>query len=100
MKLKKLLTPVCWAIVAAMGITLTGCSFNIGDVHDEISSVVNKESSSDTDYESSTDKDSENSSDNKNSTDANTESSNGGTWVQTEMKYYAYKNGEEPYALA
>ena len=97
MKLKKLLTPVCWAIVTAMGITLTGCSFNIGDVHDEISSVVNKESSSDTDYESSTDKDSENSSDNKNSTDANTESSNGGTWVQTETMYFAYENGEQQY---
>lgn len=105
MKLKKLLTPICCAIVAAMGLTLTGCDLNVKDILDEISSVVNEESSSDTDHESSRDKDSgnsrdtdyESSSDNENSTDANTESSNGGTWVQTEMKYYAYKNGEEKY---
>lgn len=69
MKLKKLLTPVCWAIIVAMGITLTGCVSNGRDVLDEISSVMNEESSRDTNTESSGD---------KNSTDANTESSNGG----------------------
>ena len=94
MKLKKLLTPICCAIVAAMGLTLTGCDLNVRDILDEISSVVNEEIGSDTDYGSSRDTDYEN------STDTNTESSNGGTWVQTEMKYYAYKNGEEPYAPA
>ena len=105
MKLKKLFTMAYCVIIAAMGITLTGCSFNIGDVHDETSSVVNEESSSDTDYESSTDKDSESSSDkdsesssdNENSTDTNSESSNGGTWVQTETRYFAYENGEQQY---
>ena len=75
MKLKKLLTPVCWAIIVAMGITLTGCDLNGRGVLDEISSVMNGESSLDT----------------------NTESSNGGKWVQTETRYFAYKNGEEQY---
>lgn len=89
MKLKKLLTSVCWAIIVAMGITLTGCDLNVGDILDEISSVVNEKIGSDTNTE--------NSSGNKNSTDANTESSNGGTWVQTETKYFAYKDGEEQY---
>ena len=97
MKLKKLLTPVCCAIVVAMGLTLTGCDLNVGDILDEISSVVNEEIGSDTDYESSSDKDSENSNGNENSTDANTESSNGGTWVQTETRYFAYENGEQQY---
>ena len=41
MKLKKLLTPVCWAIIVAMGITLTGCDSNGRGVLDETSSVVN-----------------------------------------------------------
>lgn len=94
MKLKKLITMACCAIVVAMGLTLTGCDLNVRDILDEISSVVNEEIGSDTDYGSSRDTDYEN------STDTNTESSNGGTWVQTEMKYYAYKNGEEPYAPA
>ena len=97
MKLKKHLTPVCWAIIVAMGITLTGCDLNVGDILDEIGSVVNEEIGSDTDYESSSDKDSENSNGNENSTDANTESSNGGTWVQTETRYFAYENGEQQY---
>lgn len=89
MKLKKLLTPVCWAIIVAMGITLTGCDSNGRGVLDETSSVVNEEIGSDTDYESSND--------NENSTDENTESSNGGTWVQTGTKYFAYENGEKQY---
>ena len=55
MKLKKLLTPICCAIVAAMGLTLTGCDLNVRDILDEISSVVNEEIGSDTDHESSTD---------------------------------------------
>ena len=120
MKLKKLLTPICCAIVAAMGLTLTGCDLNVRDILDEIGSVVNEEIGSNTDYESSrdkdsgnrtdndsgnssdkdsenTDKDSENSNGNENSTNANTESSNGGTWVQTETRYFAYENGEQQY---
>ena len=96
MKLKKLLTPVCCAIVVAMGLTLTGCNLNIKDIIDGFSNDTSAESTN-TDHESSRDTDYESSSDNENSTDANTESSNGGTWVQTEMKYYAYKNGEEKY---
>ena len=83
MKLKKLLTPVCWAIIVAMGITLTGCDSNGRGVLDEISSVVNEEIGSDTDHESST--------------DTNTEISNGGKWVQTETRYFAYENGEQQY---
>ena len=97
MKLKKLLTPVCWAIIVAMGITLTGCDSNGRGVLDEISSVVNEEIGSDTDHESNTDTNTESSSGNENSTDANTESSNGGKWVQTETRYFAYKNGEKQY---
>ena len=96
MKLKKLLTPVCCAIVVAMGLTLTGCDLNVGDILDGFSNHTSTEST-DTDYESSSDKDSGNSSDNENSTDANTESSNGGTWVQTETMYFAYENGEQQY---
>lgn len=92
-------------IIVAVGITLTGCDSNGRDVPDEISSIVNEEIGSDTDHESShdidsensTDKDSENSNGNENSTDANTESSNEGKWVQTETRYFAYKNGEEQY---
>ena len=91
MKLKKLLTPVCWAIIVAMIITLTGCVSNGRGTLNGIGSVMNEESSRDTNTESSGD---------KNSTDANTEGSNGGKWVQTEVKHYAYKNGEEPYASA
>ena len=75
MKLKKLITMACCAIVVAMGLTLTGCDLNVRDILDEISSVVNEESS----------------------TDTNTASSDGGTWVQTETRYFAYKNGEEQY---
>ena len=75
MKLKKLITMACWAIVVAMGITLTGCNLNVKDILGEISSVVKEESS----------------------TDTNTASSDGGTWVQTETRYFAYKNGEKQY---
>ena len=81
MKLKKLLASC--VLIAAMGITLTGCDLNIKGFVDEINSVVNDESSSDTDNESSS--------------DTNVEDSNSGTWVLTETKYYAYMNGEEPY---
>lgn len=87
MKLKKLITMVCCAIVAAMGITLTGCNY----ILDEIDSVVNEESSTDTSAEISTGTNAET------GTDTNTESSNGGTWVQTETRYFAYKDGEEQY---
>lgn len=111
MKLKKLLASC--VLIAAMGITLTGCDLDIKGIVDEINSVVNDESSRDTEHESSSDKDSgsskdkdsgnsrdtntESSSDSENSADTNTEEPKTGTWVQTEMKYYAYKNGEEPY---
>ena len=67
------------------------------DTDHESSRDKDSGNSRDTDYESSTDTNTQSSSDNENSSDANTESSNGGTWVQTEMKYYAYKNGEEKY---
>ena len=63
MKLKKLLTPVCCAIVVAMGLTLTGCDLNVRDILDEISPVVNEEIGSYTDYESSSDTDYESSGD-------------------------------------
>ena len=53
MKLKKLLASC--VLIAAMGITLTGCSFNIGNILNENSSVVNDESSRDTDYGNSSD---------------------------------------------
>lgn len=89
MKLKKLITMACWAIIVAMGITLTGCDLNVKDILDEIGSIVNEEIGSDTDYESN--------SGNGNSTDTNTESSNGGKWVQTETRYFAYENGEKQY---
>ena len=108
MKLKKLLASC--VLIAAMGITLTGCNLDIKGIVDEINSVVNDESSRDNDYESSRDTDNGNSSDtdygNSNNTDndsstdssdTNVEDSNSGTWVLTETKYYAYMNGEEPY---
>ena len=104
MKLKKLLASC--VLIAVMGITLTGCDLDIKGIVDEINSVVNDESSRDNDYESSRDTDYGNSSDtntensstdNESSADTNTEEPKTGTWVQTEMKYYAYKNGEEPY---
>lgn len=115
MKLKKLLASC--VLIAAMGITLTGCNLDIKGIVDEINSVVNDESSRDNDYESSRDTDYGNSSDtdygnsnntdndsstdsstdNESSTDTNVENSNSGTWVLTETKYYAYMNGEEPY---
>ena len=88
MKLKKLLTPVCWAIIVAMIITLTGCVSNGRGTLNGIGSVMNGESSRDTNTESGGD---------KNSTDANTEGSNGGKWVQTETRYFAYENGEQQY---
>ena len=113
MKLKKLFTMAYCVIIAAMGITLTGCNVNVRDVLDEISSVVNEEigsdtdhessrytdheSSSDTDHESSSDTNTENSSGNENNTDANTEKPKSGTWVQTETRYFAYENGEQQY---
>lgn len=75
MKLKKLITMACCAIVVAMGLTLTGCDLNVRDILDEIGSIVNEESSRDT----------------------NTASSDGGTWVQTETRYFAYENGEKQY---
>ena len=53
MKLKKLITMTCWAIIVAMGITLTGCNLNVKDILGEISSVVNEESSTDTNTASS-----------------------------------------------
>ena len=111
MKLKKLLTPVCCAIVVAMGITLTGCNLNINDIIDGFSNDTSVESTN-TDYESSRDKNSGNSSDkdsestdtntqsssdSENSADTNTEEPKTGTWVQTETRYFAYKNGEEQY---
>ena len=80
MKLKKLLASC--VLIAAMGITLTGCSFNIGNILNENSSVVNDENSS---------------TDNESSSDTNIKNPNSGTWVLTETKYYAYKNGEEQY---
>ena len=97
MKLKKLFTMAYCAIIAAMGLTLTGCDVNVRDVLDEISSVVNEESSSDTDYESSRGSEHESSTGNESSTDTNTASSDGGTWVQTETRYFAYENGEQQY---
>lgn len=108
MKLKKLLTPVCCAIVVAMGLTLTGCNLNIKDIIDGFSNHTSAEST-DTDYESSrytdyesntessSDTDYESSSDSENSADTNTEEPKTGTWVQTETRYFAYKNGEEQY---
>ena len=112
MKLKKLLILAYCVIIAAMGLTLTGCDLNIKDIIDGFSNDTSAEST-DTDHESSRDKDSGNSSDmdSGNSTDTNTESSSDsensadtnteepktGTWVQTETRYFAYKNGEEQY---
>lgn len=107
MKLKKLLASC--VLIAAMGITLTGCNLDIKGIVDEINSVANDESSRDTDNESSRDTNTENSSDtntensstdNESSSDTNVEDSNSGTWVLTETKYYAYMNGEEPYVSA
>lgn len=110
MKLKKLLASC--VLIAAMGITLTGCDLDIKGIVDEINSVVNDESSRDTDYGNShdtntensstdngnsSDTNTENSSDSENSTDTNTEEPKTGTWVQTETRYFAYKNGEERY---
>ena len=105
MKHKKLFTMAYCVIIAVMGITLTGCSINISDALDKIDSVVNEEIGSDTDYESSrdtdygssTDTNTESSSDSENSADTNTEEPKTGTWVQTETRYFAYKNGEEQY---
>lgn len=88
MKLKKLLASC--VLIAAMGITLTGCDLDIKGIVDEINSVVNDESSRDTNTENS-------STDNESSTDTNIENPNSGTWVLTETKYFAYKNGEEQY---
>ena len=88
MKLKKLLASC--VLIAAMGITLTGCSFNIGNILNENSSVVNNENSSVVNDENS-------STDNESSSDTNIKNPNSGTWVLTETKYYAYKNGEEQY---
>ena len=99
MKLKKLLASC--VLIAAMGITLTGCSFNIGNILNENSPVVNDENSRYTDYGNSSDTNTENSStDNESSSDTNIENPNSGTWVLTETKYYAYMNGEEPYVSA
>lgn len=106
MKLKKLLILAYCVIVATMGITLTGCNLNIKDIIDGFSNDTSAEStntdyesSRDTDYGSSRDTDCESSRDTDygSSTDTNTEKPKTGTWVQTEMKYYAYKNGEEKY---
>lgn len=98
MKLKKLLASC--VLIAAMGITLTGCDLDNKGIVDEINSVVNDESSRDTDYGNSSDTNTENSStDNESSTDTNIENPNSGTWVLTETKYYAYMNGEEPYFM-
>lgn len=106
MKLKKLLTSC--VLIAAMGITLTGCDLDIKGIVEDINSVVNDESSRDTntensstDNESSSDTDygNSNNTDNDSSTDTNVENSNSGTWVLTETKYYAYMNGEEPYCF-
>ena len=96
MKLKKLLILAYCVIVATMGITLTGCNLNIKDIIDGFSNDTSAESTN-TDYESSRDTDYESSRDTDygSSTDTNTEKPKTGTWVQTEMKYYAYKNGEE-----
>ena len=88
MKLKKLLASC--VLIAAMVITLTGCSFNIGNILNENSSVVNNENSSVVNDENS-------STDNESSSDTNIKNPNSGTWVLTETKYYAYKNGEEQY---
>ena len=88
MKLKKLLASC--VLIAAMGITLTGCSFNIGNILNENSSVVNNENSSVVNDENS-------STDNESSSDTNIKNPNSGTWVLTETKYFAYKNGEEQY---
>ena len=107
MKLKKLLASC--VLIAAMGITLTGCDLDIKGIVDEINSVVNDESSRDTDNESSRDTDYGNSSDtntensstdNESSSDTNIENPNSGTWVLTETKYYAYMNGEAPYVVS
>ena len=107
MKLKKLLASC--VLIAAMGITLTGCDLDTKGIVDEINSVVNDESSRDTDYGNSRDTDYGNSSDtntensstdNESSTDTNVEDSNSGTWVLTETKYYAYMNGEAPYVVS
>ena len=91
MKLKKLLASC--VLIAAMGITLTGCDLDIKGIVDEINSVVNDESSRDTNTENS-------STDNESSTDTNIENPNSGTWVLTETKYYAYMNGEAPYVVS
>ena len=77
MKLKKLLTSC--VLIAAMGITLTGCDLDIKGIVDEINSVVNDGNSSDTNTENS-------STDNESSTDTNIENPNSGTWVLTERK--------------
>ena len=96
MKLKKLLASC--VLIAAMGITLTGCDLDSKGIVDEINSVVNDENSRDTDYGNSSDTNTENSStDNESSSDTNIENPNSGTWVLTETKYFAYKNGEEQY---
>ena len=108
MKLKKLLTSC--VLIAAMGITLTGCDLNIRGIFGESSSDTDYESSSDKDNESSRDTDygsssdtdygNSNNTDNDSSTDTNIENPNSGTWVLTETKYYAYMNGEAPYVVS
>lgn len=59
MKLKKSTILVCCAIIASMGITLTGCGNSSSD-KDAGNSSVNVESSTDTNTESSTDINDEN----------------------------------------
>ena len=98
MKFKKTIILASCVLIAAMGITLTGCDLDIKGIVDEKNSVVNDESSHNTDYANSSDTSTENNStDNESSSDTNIENPNSGTWVLTETKYFVYKDGEEQY---
>lgn len=77
MKLKKPIILACCVIIAALGITLTGCSNSGSDKVAESSSDMSTESGSDTTAESGTDMNAES------DTDTNVENPYVGTWAAT-----------------
>lgn len=80
MKLKKTIILACCVIIAALGITLTGCSNSSSDKDAGNSTDVNVESSTDTNIESSVDTNVES------NTDTNDENRYLGTWAATVME--------------
>lgn len=80
MKLKKTIILACCVIIAALGITLTGCSNSSSDKYAGNSTDVNVESSTDTNIESSVDTNVES------NTDTNDENRYLGTWAATVME--------------